>query len=369
MIVAQPRRKDEPGSAVAAKGTGGFGVRSVARLLFLGPMLGVHQGWVTTQGEILARLFSREGWPVEAVSSRIHPGPRSLEMVSAVLMRRGSFDLAFLQVFGGRSFIIEDAVSLACQIRGLPCIMTLRGGGMPDFVDRHRAWVLRVLGRATRIVAPSEFLKEVVSGLGLASVVIPNVLELDKYPFRERRAAEPRLLWMRTFHNVYNPELAVRAFKLVREEFPAATLVMAGQEKGLGPAVRNLVRKLGLWDAVEFPGFLEFEDKAREASRAALFLNTNRIDNMPVSVVEAGAFGLPIVATAVGGVRCLLQDGITGLLVRDDDPQAMAQAILRVLRDPGLAGRLSRGSRALAERSGWPLVRPQWERVIQEARA
>jgi glycosyltransferase involved in cell wall biosynthesis len=123
---------------------------------------------------------------------------------------------------------------------------------------------------------------------------------------------------------------------------------------------------MGLQGAVQFPGFLDYDGKRREGNAADIFINTNRIDNMPVAVLEAGAMGLPVVATAVGGVPDLLVDGRDGVLVPDDDEAAMAGAILRLLRDPELAGRLSRNGRLLAERSAWEAVRPQWTTLFAE---
>ena len=80
-----------------------------------------------------------------------------------------------------------------------------------------------------------------------------------------------------------NPELALRAFVLVRREFPEATLVMAGAELGDKEGVKRLAAELGLNGAVTFPGFLDMAAKAREGDRADLFLNTNRIDNETAS--------------------------------------------------------------------------------------
>ncbi len=103
----------------------------------------------------------------------------------------------------------------------------------------------------------------------------------------------------------------------------------------------------------------------REFAAHDIFLNTNRIDNMPVSVVEAAAFGLPVVSTNVGGIPYLLEEGKTGLLVPTDDPGAVAAAVSRLLADPGLARRLSTNGRSLAEQSAWPRVREQWLGLLE----
>jgi glycosyltransferase involved in cell wall biosynthesis len=141
---------------------------------------------------------------------------------------------------------------------------------------------------------------------------------------------------------------------------------MAGQEKGETARLREQARELGLSEAVRFVGFLDLAGKQREFARNDIFLNTNRIDNMPVSVLEAAAFGLPIVATAVGGIPFMLQDQRTALLVPDDDVAAMTCAVERLLADPTLAAALSRNARVLAEASAWPGVFSLWEPLIDE---
>jgi glycosyltransferase involved in cell wall biosynthesis len=172
---------------------------------------------------------------------------------------------------------------------------------------------------------------------------------------------------MRTFHPVWNPEMAVRVLALLRKDFPEATLTMAGDDtQGLRRGVEQLADSLRLGDAVRFVGFLDMEGKAREGQEADIFLNTNRIDNMPVAVVEACAMGLPVVSTNVGGVPYLLRDGETALLVPSEDDAAMAAAVKRLLNEPGLAQRLSENGRRLAEESSWSRVLPLWESQFRD---
>ncbi|MFL6203626.1 MAG: glycosyltransferase, partial [Thermoanaerobaculia bacterium] len=111
-------------------------------------------------------------------------------------------------------------------------------------------------------------------------------------------------------------------------------------------------------------GFLDAEGKRREFAAHDVFLNTNRVDNAPVSVLEAAAFGLPVVSTDVGGIPCLLRDGEEALLVPEGNAEAMAGAVRRLLDEPGLAGRLSAAGREVAERSSWERVRRLWEEAL-----
>ncbi|HSN74728.1 MAG TPA: glycosyltransferase, partial [Anaerolineae bacterium] len=80
------------------------------------------------------------------------------------------------------------------------------------------------------------------------------------------------------------------------------------------------------------------------------------------------ALGLPIVATAVGGVPEMVHDGGDALLAPPDDPAALALAIMRLLREPGLAERLSQAAIANAQRFTWPVVRPQLAAVYGRVR-
>lgn len=329
-------------------------------------MIGRTPGWVTTQGERLGDLLEQEGYPVISVSSSTNRYVRLADIVKTLIARRNEYDIVVLQVFGGPSFVVEDIASWLSQIFSRRIIMVLRGGAMPDFMARYPAWNMRVLKRADLMVVPSTYLKRAIEPYGFQARLIPNVIELPAYQFRHRATLAPRLFWMRSFHPIYNPLMAIRVLAQIRTQVPEATLVMAGQDKGQESEVRALATSLGLNGSVRFSGFLDMAGKMREASAADIFINTNSIDNMPVAVVEACALGLPVVSTSVGGVPDLLTNGETGLLVPDNDVEAMADSVLRLLREPELAARLSENGRALAVRSSWEAVRPQWEEVISE---
>ncbi|RIK26321.1 MAG: glycosyl transferase family 1, partial [Chloroflexi bacterium] len=100
--------------------------------------------------------------------------------------------------------------------------------------------------------------------------------------------------------------------------------------------------------------------------RGDIFLNTTNVDNTPVSVIEAMACGLCVVRTNVGGIPYLLDHEQDALLVPPNDPDAMADAVRRILTEPGLAERLSRNARRKAEQFDWETILPQWERLLTE---
>ncbi len=336
------------------------------RICIVGNLVGRHTGNVTTQGQILADLLVKTGYDVISVSSKLNRLLRMAEIVITVVGRRRSIDLIIVEVYSGPSFVIADTVSLIGKYLGIPTVGVLHGGSLPEFMTRNTKWVSRVLRRFDELVSPSAYLKEATGQLGLKARIIPNVIDLDRYPHRLRRKIEPKLIWMRAFHSIYNPGLAIEAFSLILDNHPEATLVMAGVDKGLEASIKQLALELGTDRRIRFPGFLGPEAKAREFSEADIYLNTNDVDNMPVTVVESCAFGLPVIATDVGGIGFLIDHGNEGLLVPAGNAAEIADAVTRLLGDPELTSRISANGRLLAERSSWESVRSNWENMFRE---
>jgi glycosyltransferase involved in cell wall biosynthesis len=336
------------------------------RLCIVGPMVGRNQGYVTTQGEHLTDHFRAAGYEVVSVSASPNRYLRLLDIAATLVRCLHRVDIVLVEVYGGPSFVVEDVATALARFARRGLVLHLHGGAMPEFTQRFPRWTRRVFARADAIVSPSEFLTAVASDYGCAPRIIPNSIDIAAYPFKQRERVRARLFWMRSFHRIYNPLMALRVLARVRSSVPDAELVMAGQDKGLARAAQREAARLGLDGAVRFVGFLNSFGKIHEGDAADVFINTSSVDNLPVAVIEACAMGLPVVSTAVGGMRYLLKEGDTGLLVPDDDSDAMANAILRLIGDPGLATRLSTNGRQLAECFSWERVAPQWERLFAE---
>src|SRR5262249_33430848 len=150
------------------------------------------------------------------------------DIAGTLIQQRNNFDILVLDVFGGPSFVVEDTASWIGRRMGKKIIMFLRGGAMPEFMARYPKWARRVLSRADVILAPSQFLARAILPYGFQARVIPNVIRLSAYPYRHRQKLKPRLFWMRSFHPVWNPEMAVRVLARLEASVPNATLVMAG---------------------------------------------------------------------------------------------------------------------------------------------
>lgn len=343
------------------------------RLLVIGAIVGARPGWVTTQGEILAGLFERDGWTVRATSTHAARIPRMLDQAASVVRWRKDIDIAIIAVHTGWGFALADIIIRELKLFGIPTIAVLHSGGLPAFAARHPKWVRNALSRADHLVAPSRFLAtQLEASRSIKSrftdlespLVIPNTIALEWYDHRTRESLTPRLLWMRTFEDIYNPQMALHAMVEILKLHPEATLTMAGQDRGMLEVTKSLSRELGLSEVVTFAGFLDPQAKRRVFNDHDIYLHTNQVDNTPVSVIEAAAAGMGIVATRVGGLPYLLTDGTDALLVDDGDAIAMAAAVDRLVHDADLAQTLTRNARSMAEKCSWPVVKTAWENLF-----
>ncbi len=335
------------------------------RLCFVGSMLGKHAGYPPDYAETLAHLFTQTGYSVKLVSCAPYRLLRLADIVSSLIAWRNQTDVFLINVHSGKAFGLADAASLTAKWLHKPVVLMLHGGNLPDFSRRYPQWTRRVFSRAAAITAPSRYLAERVP-LPQTAHIIPNVIPIENYPFRSRRRLQPRLMWMRTFEAAYHPLMAVETLRLLLKSFPHAHLTMAGQDQGLLEQVQKQIVKDHLEKHIRLAGYLNNEKKLQAFSQHDIFLNTNRIDNMPVSLIEAAACGLPIVAANVGGIPFLVQHEATALLVESGDVCGMANAVRRLLSEPELAERLSQNGRRLAESFTWKRVQAQWEELFAQ---
>ncbi len=288
-------------------------------------------------------------------------------MVRTVIARRADYERAHVDVFSGAAFVWAEAACAVLGRLGKPFALTLRGGGLPEFAARWPRRVRRLLRSAVSVTVPSDYLGERMKPYRDDLSLIRNAIDVDAHSFRHRTHPGPRLIWLRAFHEIYNPRLAIHVLARLATKFPDVTLTMAGPDKdGSGAAVRKLALDLGVSERLRLLGRVAKSEVSEVLASGDIFLNTTDIDNTPISVLEALASGLCVVSTDVGGLPYMLAHEQTALLVRARDPDAMADAVSRVLKESELAGRLSRGARDYALTCNWPRVLEQWEHLFSE---
>jgi len=221
-----------------------------------------------------------------------------------------------------------------------------------DSDERRAVWNLRlrrrrlVYGCATEIVSVSRVgvddLVRIFRVPRTKCVIVPNGI-VDEGA-RTSSTAARRVVGAGRMVPSKNQMLLVEAFTRLRTLVPGAELVLIG-EGPLMPVLRARVHELGLSSAVRFTGKIPHSEAMAELRAADVLAHPSRIDNCPVVVQEAMGLGIPVVATDVGGIREVIDDGRTGLLVPPADVEQLTRALRRVLcdddvrRDMGAAAR------------------------------
>ncbi len=334
------------------------------RILYIGNKLSKH-GATTTVMETLGSLLSSEGFTVTYASSKKNIVLRFLDMIFTTIYHSRSVDYVLIDTYSTLNFWYAFFVSQTCRILKLKYIPILHGGNLPNRIKINPNSSGLIFDNAYRIVAPSGYLFNAFKdkySKGLVS--IPNTIEIEKYSFFKREIEVPKLLWVRSFSPIYNPKMAIQVLAELQKEFPNATLTM------VGPDANNYRNECELFAKelnvkVNFTGKLTKTEWISLSKNYNVFINTSNFDNMPVSVIEAMALGLPIISTNVGGVPFLLQDQKEAVLVESEDFISMSSAIQNLFSNPISTNLMVIAARKKAETLDWQTVKSQWFKILK----
>ncbi len=342
-------------------------------IAIVAPSLDVPGGQAV-QAAALVSCSRQEGIDVSFIATNPR-FPRGLRFLRAVPVARTMLNQALyaaslsrlrkadvVHVFSASywSFLLAPVPAMmVARALGKRVILNYHSGEASDHLKHWRGLVHPWLGLAHRIVVPSPYLRQVFEEHGYRAHVVPNVVDTGLFVYRERGALQPRFLSTRMLEPNYGVDVVVKAFALVKDRYPEATLTITGS----GSEEARL-RQLAKGSAgITFVGRVRPDRVPALCDGADVFLNAPLVDNQPLSVLEAFASGLPVVTTAAGGIATMVLHGESGLIVPQADAQAMAEAAISLLRDPGLARRIAHGGRKAALAHSWSRVRDQWREM------
>jgi glycosyltransferase involved in cell wall biosynthesis len=208
------------------------------------------------------------------------------------------------------------------------------------------------------IVVPSSYLVDVFSRFGLHARSIPNFVDTNNFRFRSRTPLRPIFLSTRNLEPLYNVGCTLRAFGIVQKRFPNARLTVAG-EGSQRSELELLARELRLRD-VFFVGRISPSEMPKLYDSADIYLNTPDIDNMPGSIIEAFAAGLPVVTTNAGGIPYLVEDQRNGLMTERGDYSGIASRAIRLLECSTLGALIAETAHRECGRYSWDSVQGEW---------
>jgi glycosyltransferase involved in cell wall biosynthesis len=353
---------------------------SRVRVLIVAPSLDIYGG----QSRMAARMHALLGAeaPLE-VGFLPHdprlPGPlRLLQRVkyvrtvlttalyAALLVARAPrYDVIHVFSAAYNSYLFRAVPALVvARLFGRRSVLNYRSGHAERHLARQPRTAAPTMRWADVIVAPSPYLVEVFARHGLAARFIYNTVDLERFRYRERASLRPVFVTGRLHKRFYNVACVLRAFALVQRRYPEARLTVAGDGELRSRLERLAFDELKLRNT-EFVGFIPFDRMPQLLDASDIYLNAPDVDNMPSSITECMASGVPVVTTDAGGIPYIVTHEETCLMVGRDDPEAMAAAALRLLEEGGLAARLARRAREESRKFTWQSARGEWVGLYQ----
>ncbi len=248
------------------------------------------------------------------------------------------------------------------KLFGKEIVLNYHSGELEDHLETWKKTALPTIKKFDEIVVPSQFLADVFARYDLPAKVIYNFLDTEKFVFRERKPLAPVFLSNRNFEAHYNVGCVLRAFALIQKEIPAARLIVAGfgsEEARL----KKMAVELKL-ERTEFTGKIPSERMPEIYQRADIYLNASVVDNMPLSLIEAFACGLPVVSSNAGGIPYIIENGRTGLLVEKNDCENLAKKALELLGNQDAAQKLITNARLECRKYEIQKIKKDWEKYF-----
>ena len=350
----------------------------VKRVLIVAPSLDLLGGQAVQAARLLERLSTEQALHVDLlpVNPRLPGLLRQLQFIKYVrtlvtfpyyilllFLRVRRYDVIHIFSTSYLSFLLAPTPALlVARLYNRKAILNYHSGEASDHLAR---WPLavRTIGLADEVVVPSGYLVDVFREFDIEAQMVANFVEAESFKFRARKSLRPIFLSNRNLEPLYNVGCTIDAFAIIQREFPEAELVVAGDGSERVP-IENKVRELNLAN-VTFLGRVSPSDMPKVYDGADVYLNSPNIDNMPLSVIEAFACGLPVVTSDAGGIPYIVEHDRTGLIFPSRNAEAMALQALRLLRDPMLAETLVSNAYRECESYRWDSVRNRWLSVYQ----
>ena len=328
-------------------------------LLYIGNQL-ENKGRSASTIDTLGPLLETVGYKVRYASSEVNVAKRFFIMVYAIVKYGRQSDFVLIDTYSTLNFYYAFLCAQLCRMIKVAYIPLLHGGNLPKRLENSPVMSRLIFDNAYCNVAPSEYLKRRFVGRGFRKIeLIPNTISLADFPFFARVAIEPKLIWVRSLAEIYNPMMALEVLKILQATIPSASLKMIGPDKeNMLSSLKDFAQSEKL--NVEFCGKLTRKQWSEMSKHYDILINTSSIDNMPVSLLEASSLGLYIVSTDVGGIPDLYAHSETAMLSPAKDATQMAANIVKLIDDKELQKYLQLNSLEFVKQFDWNKIQKKW---------
>ena len=332
------------------------------KILYLGNKL-AHKGYTPTSIDTLGPKLESLNYELKYASSEVSKTLRLFHMVLSIIKNRNWVDYVLIDTYSTQNFWYAWASSIICRLFKLKYIPVLHGGNLPNRLKSNPKISKSIFSNSFINISPSLYLQVEFKKEGYPIIYIPNAIEINKYTFKKRSKMRPKLLWVRSFAKLYNPLLALQIVENLQSTFPGIELCMVGPDKdGSLEHCKAYTKAHKL--PVLFTGKLSKPEWIKLSEDYDIFINTTHFDNLPVSILEAMALGLPVVSTNVGGIPYLITDEKNGILVEDNDLEGFIHKIKILISQYQYGIEICENARFFSESFSWEHVKNKWLKTL-----
>ncbi len=288
-------------------------------------------GGISVQVSMLRDKLRSEGNTCDILSTKGASVKRIKAAVALLSMGR-KYDVFHIHACSDRGFLPAILGINVGRLLKKRIVLTFHGGGAEGFFKRKQNLVKRYLNRTSANIVLSGYIGRVFDRYGIPYTIVPNILESDDSSFRARTKIKPKFISIRSFTETYNIKCTLKSFQAVQEKYPEATLTLLGG----GPLKSELEQYVidNHLKNVFFVGQVPNTEIYRYLDDADIMVSSSRFDNMPVSILEGFKAGLLVIASNVGGVPYMIEDGQNGLLFENKNDRQMAEKMIAAVEHP-----------------------------------
>lgn len=269
-------------------------------------------GGISGQVEILLDKFNNNQITCELFNTKTNNFKRLL-LPYKLYKKSFGYDTFHIHGCSGLGFFPIIIGVLIGRYTKKKIIVTYHGGDLKKFIASYPKLVKYFLSKADVLTVPSQYLLYIFQENYLDAIYLPNIIREDNVKFKKRNIFYPKIIVTRSFEKIYNISLVIKAFAEIKKKHTGSKLYLIGD----GSLKKNLQKEVKDLDVkgVVFVGRVRNSEIGNNLNKADIYINPTTADNMPISLFEAFACGLPVISTNVGGIPNFITDNENGFLI------------------------------------------------------
>ncbi|MBP7507419.1 MAG: glycosyltransferase family 4 protein [Prolixibacteraceae bacterium] len=308
--------------------------------------------------------LNNDGFNAEIFNTKRSPAAR-LFLFLPLLKKVKKFDIIHIHGCSYLGFfpILVGIIASKCFYKR-KVVVSYHGGGAELFLRRYNNIIINILQKADCVTVMSGFLQDIFKTYGLNTTILPNIFDVPENINIKVDFNTPRLVSVRSLSKLYNIIDIIKAFEMLIGTYNNAELKIIGSGKDID-YLKTFCNERNL-NNVEFVGFVPNREIGLALKGSNVFISVPSVDNQPLSILEAFAFGIPVIATDVGGIPYMIEDSFNGLLVKVNCPDQICEKVKWIMENPDKAGALVDNAKKELTKYSWDSIKIKLLRIYKD---